>query len=197
MATNNAINLSAAGIAKYDGIGNFTSISLTDHATLVGGVANAITSIVQGAGQLLIGTTASDPTAASLTAGTGVSITSASGAITINAVGGAMTWSVITGASQAMAVNSGYIANNAGQIAFTLPTTSAVGSLISVTGINNATGWKVSYTTGQQIFFGTATATVTTGSLTATATRDTITMVCVVADLTWNVISGGGNITVA
>ena len=197
MTTNNAINLSASGIAKYDGAGTFSAITLTNHGALVGGASNSITSIVQGAGQVLIGTTASDPTAATLTAGTGVAITSASGAITINAVGGAMTWTVITGASQAMAVNNGYIANNAGQIAFTLPTTSAVGDIISVTGINNATGWKVSYTTNQQIFFGASSATVTTGSLTATATRDTITMVCIVANLTWNVISSVGNITVA
>jgi len=197
MATNNAINLRSSGVATYDGAGTFSASTLTNHATLVGGTASSITSVLQGAGQLLIGTTASDPTAASLTAGTGVSITSASGSITINAVGGAMTWTVITGASQAMAVNNGYIANNAGQIAFTLPTTSAVGDIISVTGINNATGWKVSYTTNQQIFFGGSSATITSGSVTSTAIRDTITMVCVTANLTWNVISSVGNITVA
>ncbi len=106
-----------------------------------------------------------------------------------------LAWSVITGASQAMAINNGYIANRAGTVAFTLPTTSAVGDIIEVTGINTATGWSISWTTNQQVFFGTATTTVTTGSLASSAIRDSVRMVCVVADLTWNVLSSVGNIT--
>ena len=197
MATNNAINLTAAGIPVYDGAGHFAATTVTNHATLVGGASNAITSVLQGAGQLLIGTTASDPAAASLTAGTGVSITSASGAITINATGGGMTWSTVTGSTQAMAVNNGYVANYAGQLAFTLPTVSAVGDVVEVTGINTAAGWKIAYTTNQQIFYGTSSATVTSGSIAATNIRDTVKLVCVVANLSWNVVFSVGNITVA
>jgi hypothetical protein len=106
-------------------------------------------------------------------------------------------WSVVTAASKAMVSGNGYIANNAGTLAFTLPTTSAVGDVIAVTGINNATGWSITYTTNQQIFFGTSSSTITSGSLSSTNTRDTVTMVCVVANLVWNVISSVGNITVA
>lgn len=197
MATNNAINLSAAGIPVYDGAGHFAATTVTQHATLVGGASNAITSVLQGAGQLLIGTTASDPAAASLTAGTGVSITSASGAITINATGGGMTWTTVTGSTQAMAVNNGYVANYAGQLAFTLPASSAVGDVVEVTGINTAAGWKIAYTTNQQIFYGTSSATITSGSIAATNIRDTVKLVCVVANLTWNVVFSIGNITVA
>jgi hypothetical protein len=46
--------------------------------------ASAMTPIVLTAGQVLIGTTSSDPVGATLTAGTNISITSATGAITIN-----------------------------------------------------------------------------------------------------------------
>jgi hypothetical protein len=197
MATGNAINANSTGLVKYDGAGTFSGVTVTNHATLVGGSSNGITSILQVAGQLLIGTTASDPSAASLTAGTGVSITSASGAITINAVGSGLTWSTVTGATQAMAVNSGYVANRAGTVAFTLPTSSAVGDVVAVTGINTATGWSIAYTTNQQIFFGTSSATVTTGSLASVNIRDTVFLVCVTANLTWNVFSSIGNITVA
>lgn len=196
MATGNAINANSTGLVKYDGAGTFSGVTVTNHATLVGAASNGITSVLQGAGQLLIGTTAADPAAASLTPGTGVSISSVSGAITINAIGAGLTWSTITGASQVMAVNNGYIANRAGTVAFTLPTTSAVGDIVAVTGINTATGWSIGYTTNQQIFFGTASATLTTGTLASVNIRDTVFLVCVTANLTWNVFSSIGNITV-
>lgn len=132
-------------------------------------------------------------------AGTGISLTNASGTggnTTITAVGGGLTWTAVTGASQVMAVNNGYVANRAGTVAFTLPTTSAVGDIVAVTGINTATGWSIAYTTNQQIFFGTSSCTLTTGSLASINIRDTVFLVCVVANLTWNVIDSIGNITI-
>lgn len=136
-----------------------------------------------------------------LTAGnTGVTIANGNGTAgnpTISVTGAGLTWTVVTGASQAMTVNNGYIANRAGTVAFTLPTTSAVGDIIAVTGINTATGWSIAYTTNQQIFFGTSSATITTGSLASVNIRDTVFLVCVTANLTWNVFSAIGNITIA
>jgi len=97
-----------------------------------------------------------------------------------------------------MAVNNGYIANNAGQVVATLPTTAAVGTVQAITGINNATGWKIAQNASQQIFFGTSSTTSGTGgSLTSTNTRDSVFLVCVVANLTWNVYDSIGNITIA
>lgn len=197
VTTNNAINLTAAGLAKYDGAGTFSGVTVTNHSVLVGAASNGITSIALTDGQLAIGSTGVDPVAANLTAGTGVSITNAAGSITINAAGGGLTWSVVTGTSQSAAVNHGYIANNAGQVSVTLPTTCAVGDIVAVTGINNATGWKIVYGTNQQIFFGNQSTTLSSGSLTSTATRDTVFLLCVVANLTFNVIDSIGNITVA
>lgn len=176
--------------------GQLGSDTVTARSTLTSDSTGAITWSAMTDGQVIIGSTAGSPTAAALTAGTGISITSASNSITINSVGAGLTWSVVTGASQAMAVNRGYIANNAGTVAFTLPTTSAVGDMLAVTGINNATGWSIAYTTNQQIFFGTSSATLTTGTLASTNTRDTVHLVCVVANLSWNVVSSIGSITV-
>lgn len=45
MATENAINLSDPGVISYDGAGTFTGSVLTQHDVLVGGAANAITSV--------------------------------------------------------------------------------------------------------------------------------------------------------
>ena len=198
MATGNAINANSTGLIKYDGAGTFSATTVTNHAVLVGGTSNSITSVGPLTnGQLAIGSTGADPVAATLTAGTGVTITNSAGAVTINAVGSGLSWTVVTGATQAMAVNNGYIANRAGTVAFTLPTSSAVGDTIAVTGINTATGWSIAYTTNQQIFFGTASATITTGSLASTNIRDTVWLVCMTANLTWNVVASIGNITVA
>jgi hypothetical protein len=196
MATGNAINANSTGLVRYDGAGTFSGVTTTTHNLLIGAASNGITNLALTNGQLAIGSTGADPSAATLTAGTGVSIVNGAGAITINAVGSGLTWTVITASTQTMAVNNGYIANRAGTVAFTLPTTSAVGDLLAVTGINTATGWSIGYTTNQQIFLGTASATLTTGSLASTNIRDTVYLVCVVANLTWNVVSSIGNITV-
>ena len=197
MATNNAVNIASAGIVKYDGAGTFSADTVTQHSVLVGGASNAITSIALTNGQLAIGSTGADPSAATLTAGSGVTITNGAGSITVNAVGGGLTWTVVTGTSQAAAVNNGYIANNAGLVTVTLPATSAVGDTVAVTGINNATGWKVAQNAGNQVFFGTASTTSGTGgSLASTNTRDTVYLVCMTANATWNVVTSIGNITV-
>lgn len=197
MGTNNAINLHASGVPTYDGAGTFTASTLTQHAVLLGGAASAITSLPLTNGQLPIGSTGADPSAATLTAGTGVTISNGAGSITINASGGGLTWTVVTGTSQSAAVNNGYIANNAGLVTVTLPSTSAVGDTVAVTGINNATGWKVAQNAGNQIFFGNVSTTSGTGgSLASTATRDTVYLVCMTANATWNVVNTIGNITV-
>lgn len=108
------------------------------------------------------------------------------------------TWSVETGASVAMVVNHGYIANNAGTMTLSLPASAAVGSIIEITGMNNATGWQVTQAAGQQIFFGVTQTTLgATGTITSSATRDAIRMVCIVANTTWQVLSVVGNPTVA
>lgn len=198
MATNNATNISAAGLVKYDGAGTFSGVTVTQHSPLIGASSNGITSLGPLTnGQLAIGSTGNDPTAAALTAGSGVSISNGAGSITINSVGGGLSWTVVTGTSQAAAVNNGYIANNAGLVTVTLPATSAVGDTVAVTGINNATGWKVAQNAGNQVFFGTSSTTSGTGgSLASTNTRDTVYLVCMTANATWNVVTSVGNITV-
>lgn len=118
---------------------------------------------------------------------------------TYQAVGSsAFPWTVVTGATQAIAVNNGYIANNSGTCVMTLPATAAVGDLVRVTGINNATGWKIAQNSGQTIYFGDSpTTTGATGFLASSLTRDSVELVCVVANNDWNVLSAQGNIQVS
>ena len=201
MVTNNAINCASVGVIRYDGAGSFAASTLTNHALLVGGSSNAITSLALTDGQLAIGSTGADPVAATLTAGTGVGmITSAAGSITINVAGGGLTWTVITGATQAAVNNNGYVCNNGGTLVVTLPATSAVGDIVAVTGMNNAVGWKIAQGNAANIvYFGSAATTLgLAGYLASTATRDTVHLLCITAGATstWQVISSVGNISV-
>jgi hypothetical protein len=197
MATGNSINANSAGLARYDGAGTWTGVTVTQHDILIGAASNGITSLALTNGQLAIGNTSNDPSAATLTAGTGVSISNGAGSITINAVGSGLTWTVVTGTTQAAAVNNGYIANNAGTVQVTLPATSAVGDIVAVTGINNATGWQIKQNAGNQIFLGTTTTTSGTGgSLASTQTRDSVYLLCTSTNANWQVLNCVGNITV-
>ena len=110
--------------------------------------------------------------------------------------GGGTTWTEVTATSQTMNINSGYIANNAGLVTFTLPTTAALGSVIEVVG-KGAGGWKITQNAGEQIHFGNINTTSGTGGyLQSTLTYDAIRIVCTVTDNEWTVLSAQGNITV-
>jgi hypothetical protein len=103
-----------------------------------------------------------------LVGGTNITITGAPGSnsLTINSSAGTFPWTEVTGTSQMMAVNNGYIANNASQVDCTLPTTSAVGDIVEVVG-KGAGGFTISQTGSQQIaFLGQTTTAGIGGSIT-------------------------------
>jgi hypothetical protein len=196
MATENAINTGYPIESTHGGTGVG---SPTAHTLPIAEGGSAFTFLGPLTdGELLIGSTGGDAVPATLTQGTNISITNASGSITIAATGGSgMSWAVIT-TSQTGAANHGYICNNAGTLVLTLPSTSAIGDMIAITGMNNATGWQVAQNAANTIYYGTAiTTSGTGGSLTSSATRDAITLVCISANANWQVISSIGNITYA
>lgn len=198
MVSNNAINLNQTGIIGYDGTSSFNGNLMTQHSLLLGGAnSHTINNLgVATNGQLPIGSTTADPVLATLTAGTGITITNGAGSITIAGSGGGLTWTDVTGTTQAMAVNSGYTANNAGLVTLTLPTTAAYGTVMAVVG--KGTGlWKIAQNASQIIHFGfTTTTTGTGGSLASTLQYDVIYLLCTVANLEFTVLQSIGNITV-
>lgn len=108
---------------------------------------------------------------------------------------GGMTWTEVTGTSQSAAVGNGYIANNAGLVTVTIPTTAAVGSIVAVVG-KGAGLWRVAQNASESINFSSITTTVGTGGyLEATNRYDCVEIICTVADTTWTVRSSIGNIT--
>jgi len=148
-------------------------------------------------GQLYIGDTGNDPQASTLTAGTGITIDNAAGSITINGTGGGYSWTEVTGTSQNMAVNNGYIANNASQVDCTLPATASIGDTVIIQGKGSG-GWKISQNAGQTIHFGASdTTTGTGGSLESTNQYDSVELLCITADTDWAVLTAPqGTLTV-
>lgn len=110
--------------------------------------------------------------------------------------GGVITWSVVT-SDQSLSVDTGVFANKgSGTLVLTLPSSSAVGKTVRVSGLQNA--WRVVQNSGQVIHFGNMDTTVgVSGYLESNDPKDCVELVCSVANTEWNVISSQGNITVA
>lgn len=109
-------------------------------------------------------------------------------------------WYEVTSISQAMAVNSGYIANNAGLVTFTLPSVVAVGSILRVKG-NGAGGWRIEQGLSQQVIWNEGgligvnqTTSGTGGRLDSTDDNDAIELICTTGNQIFKVLSSHGNI---
>ena len=99
------------------------------------------------------------------------------------AQGSAFPFTEITSTSQAMAVNSGYILNNASLVTATLPPTASVGELVWVIG-KGAGGWRISCNVGQIIHYGNLDSSVG-GNLDSTNQYDAIQLLCTTANTDW------------
>ena len=101
----------------------------------------------------------------------------------------------VTGTSQAAAVNTRYIANNAALVTITLPTTAAQGDVVYIVG-KGAGGWKLAQNSGQTIHGATDTTTGVGGSLASAARYNVVSVVCVTASTDWTIIDSQGTLTV-
>lgn len=103
------------------------------------------------------------------------------------------TWTEVTGTTQAMAVNRRYIANNAAQVVFTLPSIAAVGDVIEVAG-KGAGGWRISQNASQQIVFGSVTTTSGPGGYMYSNSRyESVKLLCLTANTLFTVLRATGN----
>lgn len=112
--------------------------------------------------------------------------------------GGGITWNEVTGTTQAISVNNGYIANNGSLVTLTLPATAAVGDVTRVIGLG-AGGWKIAQNASQYISWDESTVTTTgaTGYLSSSDDHDAVELICTVTNNGWGVLSSKGNITIA
>lgn len=108
------------------------------------------------------------------------------------------TWHDVTGGAATLAANNGYIADSASLTTFTMPTNNAFGNTILVVGKGSG-GWKIVYTTGQNIIFGSSASTATTGNIASTNANDCVTLICTTASATapiFTVTNSVGNISI-
>lgn len=200
----------AAGkILRSDGITNaYSTSTFADtyalNSILYASVANTITELASVArsslstdatgiptwlpltdGEIVIGSTAGAPAAATITGGTGITVTIGSNSIQIDSTGSGVTWNSVAGTTQAAAVDNAYICANAGATTVTLPATAAIGATVQIEG-QGAGGWILQANTGQTIQIGSG-VTSSAGTLTSAAATDNVQVVCIVANTTWRV----------
>ena len=185
MATNNALNV---GLSGASGTGNFAGTTSPSFTTPSLGVADA-TSI----NKMAITAPATSSTLAvadgkALTCSNTMTFTSTDGASVAFGAGGTVAystsgllWSGVAGTSQAAAVDSGYIIQNAGATTVTLPAVFAVGSRVAIAGLG-AAGWILEPAAGDNIQVGSSNATT---SVTSANQYDQIEVVGLVANKTW------------
>lgn len=104
---------------------------------------------------------------------------------------------VTSGASPTnMVQNTGYYSDDpASNITFNLPATAVRDSVIRITNRQASFNFTIAQASGQSIQFGNqVTTTGAGGSITSTAKGDSIEMICVVANTTWQVLSSMGNL---
>lgn len=130
-------------------------------------------------GQLLIGASAGAPAAANITPGSGITVTNAANSITIAATNPSGTpWTDVTGATQTLAVNNGYITDHSTTVTYTLPASGALGDVIKIVGkLGLAT---ITPNANQQILIGSGSGAVgATGTAASNNVGDCITLRCI------------------
>jgi len=127
--------------------------------------------------------------------GTGVSTAGSGSTITINVTGAGLEYVEVTGTTQAMAVNIGYVANNGALVTLTLPAVAAFGSVVAVVG-KGAGGWRIAQNAGQTIHQNSTDSTTGVGgSVSSTAQYNSAYLVCITANTDWVVYGSEGVLT--
>ena len=111
--------------------------------------------------------------------------------LTISSTGN-IAWSEVVAATLAMNVNTGYILNRGGGVVCTLPAAAALGDVIMLVG-KNAGLYSIAQRALQTIHFGAISSTTGVGgSVTASATYDSLELVCITANTDFLVRSSIG-----
>jgi len=140
LATSPTLTTPNLGTPSAVTLSNGTGLPLTTGVTGTLGVANGGTGqTTYTNGQLLIGnTTGNTLTKATLTAGTGITITNGTGSITI-AAAGLPVMNVVSGTTQTAVAGNQYVLTNAAATTVTLPSSPSAGDTVYVTVANGLT----------------------------------------------------------
>ena len=130
--------------------------------------------------------------------GSNITITPLGNSFTIaSTASSSFTWSVVSGTSQTVVADNGYIADNAGLVTFTLPATCAIGDTFKIIG-KGAGKFRIAQNAGQKIVYGNQTTTTgVTGLIDAEDAKDVVELVCTEIDIEFQIVDSIGNLTVA
>jgi hypothetical protein len=177
-----------ASTCTYGAYGyNITLVSCTNNATTPVTNLTSGGSIEEWGGEPL-------PSIADATGGQVLALKSDKSALEFATVsgGGGITWTEVTGTTQAASADNGYITNNESLVTVTLPSTCAVGKTIRIIG-KGAGGWKLAQNSGQSIRVGTDETTEgTSGYIESGSPYDSIEVVCVTEDTEFTVMQMTG-----
>jgi hypothetical protein len=148
-------------------------------------------------GQVIIGSSAGAPAAANITGSGGITVTNGHNTIAIsNTNPSGFPWTDVTGATQTLAVNNGYITDHT-NVTYTLPASAALGDTMKIVGKSGIT--TVAQNANQQILMSSASSTVgVSGSIAGTNVGDCVELICITAGAStvWRGASFVGNFTV-
>lgn len=127
----------------------------------------------------------------------------------LSVVGGAPAWvapnlpfNSVSSSTQALLINNIYYTTYAGLNVMTLPSTAAAGSIIKVLAGNSGNTFQIAQNSGQLIYYGAqngvsqVTTTGIGGSLQSVDPNTTVTVICIVANTTWQVLDNVNSLTV-
>lgn len=127
--------------------------------------------------------------------GTGITTSAAGNTVLITALGsGSFTWNVVTSADNpvTLTANNGYICKGLLPVNFILPASTAIGDEYFIKGYSNL--WTLAQNAFQTVNLGIVTTTAGVGgSVTATAVKDSMLILCVTASLEFEVFDSVGN----
>lgn len=130
----------------------------------------------------------------SIVGGTGVSVSGMGSTLTINSTASGFAWTPVTSALNPLTLvhANGYIAKGAGSVHFVLPAAANVGDTFWIKGYGNL--WTLSQHAFQTISLGAYTTSAgVLGGLTATQVKDGVEIVCITANLEFEVLICIGN----
>lgn len=174
----------ASSLLYSNGANTVTGLSTKNNAALKTSASGVPEWEALTDGEILVGSAAGTPAAATITAGTGISVVNGNNSITISATASSFTWNEVAGTSQAASVNNGYICQNASATTVTLPATAAVGDIVKIQG-SGAGGWILAANTGQTVVINSTQSSTTAGNLTSADRYDYSEVQCIVANTTW------------
>jgi|SRR5271169_1548394 len=117
--------------------------------------------------------------------------------LNFSAIGGGFTWNVVTNANNpvTLVASNGYICNGVNPVDFVLPASAIVGDAYWIKGRQNL--WTIAQNAFQNISLGFKTTTAgVLGSMTATQVKDALEILCVTANVDFEILTCIGNPTI-